>query len=739
MMPGPRIPAEATVIDLGTAVLSPNEPLVAGSFTTVTLTFTAGHPVDDSGYLKVVFRNVSDFGALQFTEPSQPNYCTLNTTGDCRLVPRWDEKGHIRPWNRSLFIQISGGYLDRGRRITVTFGDRSEGSPGWMVQTFRTEAFEFKTLVDPIGSYQFKELPVSPQVPIVAGNPDHAVCLAPSQVASGAPFTYFLRTEDPWGNPTRELERFEHTGFKGQGVRTVTAVSRETGLQAVSNPIEVREDRPQSGDLHRFWADFHGQSEETVGTGSIEEYFRFARDFGRLDICGHQGNDFQVSDAFWDKVNRTTARFNEPGRFVTFPGYEWSGNTPLGGDRNVLFSSEGGLISRSCRELLPGGRSRYPDSPTAQELFTTLRKNIGTASDGNAQDTPLPFVFAHAGGRYADLAMHDEQIEVAVEVHSAWGTFQWLVDDALSRGYRIGIVANSDGHNCRPGSSYPGAGKFGSLGGLTCVLAERLNRESIYKAVKARRFYATTGNRPLLSLSVDGPDGRTTPMGGILEPGHSSAPLQVRAAFTGTAPLERVEIRNGVSGSVVLRPYGADDLGSRIKILWSGAEVKGRARRAGWNGRVRVEGNRILGVEPINFWNPLQPVRSVGKNVLSWHSFTTGGVAGIIIELEDPESGQLEISTDQGNMRCPVSDICLEATTREFGGLRQRLEGYRLPDRPWTQPFMVSLALDRGAGTEGSEPGGELNLHSGSNPIYLHAVQEDGHMAWSSPIFLILP
>ena len=29
--------------------------------------------------------------------------------------------------------------------------------------------------------------------------------------------------------------------------------------------------------------------------------------------------------------------WDEPGRFVTIPGYEWSGNTALGGDRNVFY------------------------------------------------------------------------------------------------------------------------------------------------------------------------------------------------------------------------------------------------------------------------------------------------------------------------------------------------------------------------------------------------------------------
>ena len=84
--------------------------------------------------------------------------------------------------------------------------------------------------------------------------------------------------------------------------------------------------------------------------------------------------------------------------------------------------------------------------------------------------------------------MHDPEIELAVEVHSAWGTFEWLVDDALARGYRVGICANSDGHKGRPGASYPGAGKFGSLGGLTCLLARRLDRKNILEAIRIPSF-----------------------------------------------------------------------------------------------------------------------------------------------------------------------------------------------------------------------------------------------------------
>ena len=695
---------------LGSAAIWPEGPVMAGSFATFTFTYTAGHPVDDSGYVKIVFRHVGDFGAPQFKDPAAPNYCTFHTTGNCRIEPRWDPKGHTRPWSKALYLKVRGGFLNAGEQIAVTFGDTSGGSPGWQMQTFCEDTFEFKTLVDPIATYEFKELPTSPTLRIVPGDPVRAVCIAPSQVVIDESFSYFLKLDDRWGNPTDLPQKIAHPGFSSEGIEIITAEDEGTGLAARSNPIDVLN---EGATLQPYWADFHGQSEETIGTNTIDDYYTFARDYGRLDISAHQGNDFQVTDAFWQEIDRAAQAFYEPGRFVTFPGYEWSGNTPLGGDRNIYFASEGGQITRSCTDLLPGKDSIYQNSPTAAELFENLSQQQG----------PRPFGFAHVGGRYADIAMHDPEIELAVEVHSAWGTFEWLVEDALQRGYRVGICANSDGHKCRPGASYPGASWFGSLGGLTCVLAQELDRESILQALMARHFYATTGNRCLLDLRLETGDGRIALMGDVIESGTGAARLHVRAV--GTAPLESVEVRNGLEKIETLRPYTADDLGSRIKIVWSGAEVRGRDRMVAWDGGLRLRDNAILDATPINFWNANRPLEMMDSHQLAWRSVTTGGLAGVILSLEKPQAGLLEIDTLQGRFECPVEAIGFEPKTWEWGGLRKKIELYRLPDHQSSYEFCFSLPLKE--------------LREGDNPIYIRMTQKDGHMAWSSPIYLVRP
>ena len=692
-------------LDLGHAAISPTEPVVAGSYATITYTYTTGHPIDDTGAIRIAFRAASDFGTPQFDDPAAPDYCAIHTTGDCRLDPRWDPKGNTRPWGHTLYIKVMAGYLDRGDQVIIVFGDRSGGSPGWRVQSFCERTFEFKTLVDPIATYEFKELPRSPELEIIPGEPAIAVCIAPSQALVGEPFAYHLKLEDRWGNPTCAPQPLSHPGFSEPGVRFLTARDRATGLVARSNPIDVV---AEPAALCSFWADLHGQSEETIGSNTIQDYFTFARDSALLDIAAHQGNDFQVTGEFWTTVNETTEAFNRDGRFVTFPGYEWSANTPLGGDRNVYYAKEGGTIVHSCFDLLPGKASRYPMALTAAEMFRKL-------------EGPPAFAFAHVGGRYADLRMHDPSIEIAVEVHSAWGTFEWLVEDALKLGYRIGICANSDGHKGRPGASYPGARTFGSYGGLTCVLAEGLDRESALVALRARHFFATTGHRPRLSANLSTADGREAMIGDVIEAGSGVPVLRVRAV--GTAPIESVEVRNGLQTIAVRKPFGEKDLGKRIKVIWSGAEVRGRARRTLWDGSLAVDADRIVGLTPINFWNPLQPPQQTSPNRLEWQSITTGGISGVILDLEKSDGGQLVLDTAQGQFRCDVSEIGIKPILWQCGGLRKQIQVYRLPDDLDSYSYEFELPLD--------------DLTPGDNPVYVRVTQLDGHMVWSSPIYLV--
>ena len=234
----------------------------------------------------------------------------------------------------------------------------------------------------------------------------------------------------------------------------------------------------QDSRFRHFWGDLHGQSEETIGTNSVEDYFAYARDKAFLDIAGHQGNDFQITDAFWKRLNDVTRRFDVPGRFVAVPGYEWSGNTSMGGDRNVFYAKEGEAILRSSRVLVdlpPEDR----DCHIVNELFAALA----------GKDAVM---IAHVGGRYADLKVgHDGRLERAVEIHSSWGTFEWLLHDAFALGFRAGVVCNSDDHKGRQGATSPGAS---SARQATCGRPICSARPIISDGVRPRQWISTADN-----------------------------------------------------------------------------------------------------------------------------------------------------------------------------------------------------------------------------------------------------
>ena len=215
----------------------------------------------------------------------------------------------------------------------------------------------------------------------------------------------------------------------------VVILSDESGDVVTSGPLIIRE-----GTEAHFWGDLHAQTGETIGNNSMEYYLDFARNKAFLDVASHQANDFQINQTFWNHLNELTAASNEPGRFTVLPGYEWSGNTAVGGDHNVFYRQEGAPIYR-CSHALVGDRS--DEANDAHDLTALYQKLRAEPTDA--------VMYAHVGGRYANIFYdHDPSLQAAVEVHSAWGTFEWILTDGFPLRRRVGLVCNSDDHKGRP-------------------------------------------------------------------------------------------------------------------------------------------------------------------------------------------------------------------------------------------------------------------------------------------------
>lgn len=736
---------------LGRATITPTTPAEAGSFASYVLTYTAGYfGIDDTGGLKIVHRFASDMGKPQFTDPAGWNYVTAEASNGAVLELRYDQKGNTRPWDKTIAVRVQRGFLREGDSIVVRIGDTRQGSPGIRVQTFTEPSFEFKVLVDAFATYNFVELPEQPSVPVVAGPPVLYKAILPTQRRAGQSFTLAFKGEDKWGNPSHQVSgRFTlHPSIPVQGLpasievqpgalstvlkglsveqpgELVISVRDAAGhVVCASNPLRI----VSVLELLPYWADLHGQSEETIGTNSARDLIEFGRDRAFLDAMSHQGNDFQITTPFWEELNRLTREYNKDGEFIVFPGYEWSGNTGLGGDRNVMFRHEGRQIHRSHHALVEDLGDVETDANSAADLFQALRDEDCV-------------VFAHIGGRYADIKQaHDGRIERSIEIHSDWGTFEWLLEDALEQGYRVGILANSDGHKGRHGASHPGASLFGAYGGLSCLLARELTRDALFEALRRRHHYATTGCRVHLDTRVrfdqpaqlygdDPAMGGTVVdrvsearMGDILRTADRSVILEVDVAAG--APIERIEIRNRMRVLETWRPYSRDELGRRVRLIWEGSEYRGRGRQSVWNGTATLQGNSFERVAPINLWNLDKPLQQPAPGQLAWNTLTTGGFGGADVTLADAHAGKLKIDTTLVQAELAVASIGLEDQVLDTGGgIQRRMRVFRLPD--------VNTVC-------GTKLVRRIPLDAGEDALYVCITLEDGHRIWSSPTYLL--
>ena len=741
---------------LGVVKLNPTGEFEAGSYQTFEWVYTAGtFGIDDSGSIRICFRFASDQGKPQFTDPQAPNYTTIVASNNAVLKYDYDPQGNVRPWGKTIYIRVVQGYLTEGETIKVVFGDRSQGSPGMRIQTFCEDSYEFHSLIDPIATRCYQPIINQPVIKIVSGKPQRFVVVAPTLKRKSEKFSIYLKGEDIWGNPSNQCEKTFHINSnvkvsglpetikinKGDYFIAIKGLKIENECECVidflndqnksivkTNPIIIKE----SLDLVHFWGDLHGQSEETIGTGSADEYFNFAKNRAFLDVSGHQGNDFQITKDFWKVLNKITKKYNQDGDFVTIPGYEWSGNTSLGGDRNVFFPNEDRIIRRSSHAMILDQSDIGTDCTTANDLFSSLEAN-------KEFDT---LMYAHCGGRYADIKYaHDGRFEKSVEVHSSWGSFEWILNDALEEGYRVGIVGNSDGHKGRPGASYPGSSLFGAIGGLTCFLAPKLTRDAIMDCMRKRHHYATSGGpngRMHINLKAifsskgtifhDDPklfasEGHTSKeaiMGDIVHLPDGDMSLNI--SITAAAPIERLDIFNGLELIETYKPFSNKDLGNKIRVIWEGAEYRGRFRQVKWDGEATIFGNEIISSNPINFFNPDKSLTQTSTS-LKWEALTTGNFGGFDAWLKDPFSGELQIQTALVQTKIKIKDIGFEDRVfNKSGILPKYIKVFRLPSN--NKNYKIDLKRN-------------IQLKSkGDNPIFIRLTQEDGTVAWTSPIYV---
>ena len=437
------------------------------------------------------------------------------------------------------------------------------GTPGFpaAVPPFAQRRCAYHVEVDRQGNGSWRRLPQELVVTVAPGPAAKATVVAPSVVAPGEELELRVRLEDRDSNPGAPYRGRVAFSCPDPGVRLpapYTFTRQDGGWQVfpgcrleregvwyvrlegeglpetLSNPIRCTRERG----VRVYWGDMHNHSEWCDGTDSVEWVYEFGRNRAFLDVCASAEHisatppDHRIrvmdkppasSAALWKEQSRQARAWYEPGRFVTFLGYEFTpegreGRNPANADHCVWFLDDAHplVVSEDIEEL---GRTLDP----AQVLMAP-----------------------HVGGRYTRWQYRvPAEVMPVVEVASMHEHSEWFAQQALQGGLKLGMVGMSDGHMGCPGYDMwarhgrSGLHKraFSPQSAITAFLAPRLDRESIWGALRSRAVYATTGARILLSFECG-----TTPMGGEVA---LAGPPCLRVAVEGTAPLDRVQVIRG--------------------------------------------------------------------------------------------------------------------------------------------------------------------------------------------------
>ena len=724
--------------------LAPREEVVAGSYGTWTLTYTAGKKgVATGGRIRVYTDSDSDRATPQMDDPAGADYLTIEAPKAARI-------GVLVQSVLSVVLIVNGRALQPGEQVAMTYGDRREGGLGFRAQTFQEARHYFWVDVDTAGDGNIVTLPEPPYLSIVGGEAEKLVVNVPSMVVAGEQFQIQIRADDAWGNPATayrglvaiqsgdvtvptEQLRFGEADKGVQwidgctvmhtGIHRLTAVDEKAGLTAQSNPTLCEKTKTP---YNLYWGDSHGG--QVAMAEKIPDFFEYARDVAAIDFAGYQRNDHVLSKRDWALQQTAERAYDQPGRFVALPGYEWSANTSRGGHHNVYFRRHDQPIRRSDHGGLEDKSDADTDLYHIQDVYEAFRNSDAV-------------ITAHVGGEHSDLSYHDPALEPAVEVTSDHGTFEWILHEALQRNYKMGFFGGSDSHNGRPGNDTPGfQHRRYAKAGLAAVYAPELTIPAVLSAYKDRRIYATTGARILMHTEATG-----HLMGAELT---TSEKPQISAFIAGTAPFESVELFRGLE-RIYSHPVDCGVDSNRVRILWEGASRKSSYSGVIWEGQLRIAGRRVANVDKIRFDSPRSRVFEVEDYGLRWYSVTCGYRSGIILDLTGENDGELELVVNTSVITGPLygesginpprrmsyapaekvaininlTELKKGPVTLEIGGLNRRVTMSLAPTLQEAGEVKFSFA--------------DPSPNPGINPYWVRVVQTDMEMAWSSPIYRV--
>lgn len=393
-------------------------------------------------------------------------------------------------------------------------------------------------------------------------------------------------------------------------------------------------------------ADFQGAAGGTKDGHPVEQ-----ADFGTWRGIGLEGHKDPVKMAAeWREFQEVTAAWNRPGTFVAFPGYEWQGNGRWG-DHNVVYTQEGQPIAtaETLAELYAFLRGRDAIAiPHHTGYQAGLRAPQWAACDETL--TPFQEIYSCHGCSETD----EEWVGLRNNTHMGPGFTGATWQDALNAGLHLGCICSTDNWANMPGQWNQG---------LAACLAKDLSRASLFAAFRARRVYGVTGDRIELDFTLNGQD-----MGSILD---YSPRRELVVSVRGCEALDRIEILR--QDRVIAthchqgtwqqpRPGTRARFKFRVEVGWGSRPGELPLADHDWQGRVHVEGGRVLGWSPCWIARGQQAPEISGDQAAfrmhtSQSQATLGRYSADVFEIEADPGAPLTVGLDDVEVRDSVESL----------------------------------------------------------------------------------
>lgn len=548
----------------GRAELMPDQDFPVGAPVTYTLRITVGPGgVAPGGEIRIQHPHLWKAGRMQTVFPERDGYVSVRSSSEKAELMLF-----ARPYALAeLVIGVASGELKENDTLDVCMGDISAGGPGILSNKDMAD-LAFTIAVRRSVNNKLLAIEDRPVLRVTNGPAARLNVIAPSIVTPGSELSLGIRADDQTGYPCMAPGRFAYAGraelfietddgtvrplpdkavnmtkedagavrkilksdppaLQSAEVCRIVVRDAENGLQGRSNPVSCRE----TPDRRLYWGEIHPHSNESDGRLSIDFLFRYARDYAGLDFAASGDHSMAWDAKKWSINKEYTARYHEDHRFVTLLGTEFSKPAPYG-DRNAYFKT---------LDVPP------LQGHAIEDIWDWVAEHGGLLIPHQLAAPPMAI----------DWRYHDPRVERLVEVISCHGNFEKpdavhgyssrhglkkgaltggaFYQDALARGYRLGVIGSSDTHDTHTGHTPYEAWRSTPL---AAVWATELTRESIFQAMWDRRCYATSGARIILEKTVNG-----APMGSeISRTAGQDPPVRVRVSVTGTAEIATVDI-----------------------------------------------------------------------------------------------------------------------------------------------------------------------------------------------------